>query len=217
MGVSLSRMSRGLCCTSVSQDYTMQLSQPGNAGVGRMQDPSVLKRLQPCPGCDPTDCRPQGSSVHGILRWGYWSGFMPLHTPGRSSRLQGWNPRTPCLERADSSTPLSHLEVNTVQKIWMCAQLLISSWAPKPKGQMAVWTSAPRGQVKRILWSAQGVTHAAAASQCEVIAIRRRILWPGTQWRAPQAGIRTRRSGLRQQAPERQGQTGCCGFRQAHS
>ena len=35
-----------------------------------------VKSLQLCPNlCDPVDCSPPGSSVHGILRQEYWSGL----------------------------------------------------------------------------------------------------------------------------------------------
>ena len=40
------------------------------------------KSLQSCPTlCDPMDCSPLGSSVHGILQAEYWSG-LPHPPPG---------------------------------------------------------------------------------------------------------------------------------------
>ena len=40
------------------------------------------KSLQSCPAlCNPMDCSPPGSSVHGILRQEYWSG-LPCPPPG---------------------------------------------------------------------------------------------------------------------------------------
>ena len=39
------------------------------------------KLLQLCPIlCSPMNCSPLGSSVHGILLAGYWSG-LPFHSP----------------------------------------------------------------------------------------------------------------------------------------
>ena len=32
--------------------------------------------------CSPMDCSPPGSSVHGFPRQDYWSGGLPLPTPG---------------------------------------------------------------------------------------------------------------------------------------
>ena len=40
------------------------------------------KSLQSCPTlCDPMDCSPPGSSVHGLLQTKYWSG-LPCPPPG---------------------------------------------------------------------------------------------------------------------------------------
>ena len=36
--------------------------------------------------CDPRDCSPPGSSVHGISKQEYWSG-LPCHPPGDLSHL----------------------------------------------------------------------------------------------------------------------------------
>ena len=43
--------------------------------------------------CDPLDCNPPGSSVHGILRLDYWSG-LPCPSPGNLPYL-GIEPRSP--------------------------------------------------------------------------------------------------------------------------
>ena len=54
--------------------------------------------------CDPMDCSPPGSSVHGILQARYWSGF-PFPSPGYLSKT-GIEPRSPELQVY--SLPLSH-------------------------------------------------------------------------------------------------------------
>ena len=46
--------------------------------------------------CDPMDCSPPGSSVHGILRQGYWSG-LPFPSPGDLPD-PGIEPRSPELQ-----------------------------------------------------------------------------------------------------------------------
>ena len=51
--------------------------------------------------CDPMDCSPPGSSVHGIFRQEYWSG-LPVPSPGDLSD-PGIEPRSPALQ-ADSYT-----------------------------------------------------------------------------------------------------------------
>ena len=56
-----------------------------------------VKVTQSCPTlCDPMDCSPPGSSVHGILQAKYWSGlpFPSLEPAHKCSRHQrpGFNP-----------------------------------------------------------------------------------------------------------------------------
>ena len=52
--------------------------------------------------CDPMDCGPPGSSVHGIPRQEYWSG-LPFPSPGDLPD-PGIEPRSPALQ-ADSLPP----------------------------------------------------------------------------------------------------------------
>ena len=64
------------------------------------------KSLQPCPIlCDPMDCSPPGSSVHGILQVGIldWVAI----SSSRGLPDSGIEPESPAL--AGSSLPLSHL------------------------------------------------------------------------------------------------------------
>ena len=57
---------------------------------------------QSCPTlCDPVDCSPPGSSVHGILQQESWSG-LPLPSPGDLPD-PGMEPRSPALQ-ADALT-----------------------------------------------------------------------------------------------------------------
>ena len=60
------------------------------------------------PLCDPMDCSPPGSSIHGISRQEYWSG-VPFPTPGNLP-ISGIKHTSLCLLhwQADS-LPLSHL------------------------------------------------------------------------------------------------------------
>ena len=52
---------------------------------------------QLCPTlCDPMDCSPPGSSVHGFSRQEYWSG-LPCPSPGNLSD-SGIEPRSPALQ-----------------------------------------------------------------------------------------------------------------------
>ena len=46
--------------------------------------------------CNPMDCRPPGSSVHGIFRQEYWNG-LPFPSPGDLPN-SGIEPRSPALQ-----------------------------------------------------------------------------------------------------------------------
>ena len=54
--------------------------------------------------CDPMDCSPPGSSVHGILRQEYWSG-LPFPSPGNIPD-PGIEPRSPELQAHSLLTEL---------------------------------------------------------------------------------------------------------------
>ena len=56
------------------------------------------KSFQPCPGCDPMDCSPPGSSVYGILREEHWGG-LPCPPPGDlpNSGIEAASPVSPAL------------------------------------------------------------------------------------------------------------------------
>ena len=64
--------------------------------------------------CDPMDCSPPGSSVHGILQQEYWSG-LPCPSPGDLPN-SGIKPRSSAL-LADSLL-LSHLEEKPLEKVF---------------------------------------------------------------------------------------------------
>ena len=58
---------------------------------------------QSCPAlCDPVDCSPQGSSVHGFSRQEYWSG-LPFPSPGNHFNPE-IEPASPTLQ-ADALPP----------------------------------------------------------------------------------------------------------------
>ena len=58
---------------------------------------AVCLVTQPCPTlCNPMDCSPPGSSVHGIPRQGCWSG-LPCPPPGDLPN-PGIEPRSPALQ-----------------------------------------------------------------------------------------------------------------------
>ena len=60
--------------------------------------------------CDPMDCSPTGSTVHGVPRQEYWSG-LPFPSPGDLpvTETEPELPESPAWRA--SSLPLSHLEV----------------------------------------------------------------------------------------------------------
>ena len=63
---------------------------------------------QSCPTlCNPVDCSPPGSSVHGIFRQEYWSG-LPFPSPGDlpDPGIEPATPASPALQAA--SSPRSH-------------------------------------------------------------------------------------------------------------
>ena len=67
--------------------------------------------------CDPMDCNPPGSSVHGILRQEYWSG-LPFPSPG-DLHDPGIKPRSPTLQ-ADQSVLLTEPPGKTGDKEPSC-------------------------------------------------------------------------------------------------
>ena len=70
-------------------------------GASRRHE-SESEVAQSCPTlCDPVDCSPPGSSVHGFSRQEYWSG-LPFPSPGDLPN-PGIEPRSPAL-RADALT-----------------------------------------------------------------------------------------------------------------
>ena len=61
--------------------------------------------------CNPMDCNPLGSSVHGILRQEHWSG-LPFPFPGDPSD-PGIEPRSPSLQADALSSELLEKPKNT--------------------------------------------------------------------------------------------------------
>ena len=84
--------------------------------------------------CDPIDCSPPGSSIHGISRQEYWSG-LPFPTPGNLP-ISGIKHISLCLPhwQADS-LPLSHLgslfniqrdtEISRDLNVYLCIYMYI--------------------------------------------------------------------------------------------
>ena len=67
--------------------YLPKLKPYGKWGRIKTWDPCLVTQLD-WTLCDPMDCNPPGSSVHGFSRQGYWSG-LPFPPPGGSSRPRG--------------------------------------------------------------------------------------------------------------------------------
>ena len=119
----------------------------------------VAQSLQSClPLCDPMDCSPPGSSVHGTLQVRIWSG-LPFPPPG--GRLtQGWSPRLSCLLHWQvGSLPLAPPEKPSaclpneyyfLEPIPLCDTWNVSSpctlckWPPQRPGQALCSALAPR-------------------------------------------------------------------------
>ena len=58
--------------------------------------PRLCMHAQSCPAlCDPLDCNPPGSSVHGVSRQKYWS-ELPFPSPGDLPH-PGTEPSSPAL------------------------------------------------------------------------------------------------------------------------
>ena len=84
--------------------------------------------------CDPMDCSPPGSSVHGITRQEYWSG-LPCPSAGAlpDPGIKPTSPASPALQ-ADS-LPLSHwgsprydvllLLLSRFSRVRLCAETII--------------------------------------------------------------------------------------------
>ena len=65
-----------------SQEHSGEMNTRTNLLIPRIMCCAVGLVTQSCLTlCDPMDCSPSGSSVHGILQAGLWSG-LPLPSPG---------------------------------------------------------------------------------------------------------------------------------------
>ena len=70
------------CCFYYCYDFTFTVYFPIINLHNCIAAATAAKSLQSCPTlCDPMDCSPPGSCVHGILQARYWSG-LPWPPPG---------------------------------------------------------------------------------------------------------------------------------------
>ena len=68
---------------------------------------------QSCPTlCDPMNCSPPGSSVHGILKQEYWGG-LPCHLPGNLP-----NPGTESVSLTSSTLHMDSLPSEPSRKLY---------------------------------------------------------------------------------------------------
>ena len=108
---------------------------------------------QPCPTlCDPMDCSPPGSSVHGILRQEYWRG-LPCPPPGDFPD-PGIKPRSPSSQQmlyhlSHSGSPGKRLALisrrSPNQPLPLPPCVFPESSAPAPRLDRPSSTAAPEG------------------------------------------------------------------------
>ena len=106
--------------------------------------------FQLCPTlCNPTDCSPPGSSLHGIFQTKkYWSG-LPFPPPGDLPRL-GIKPSSPALQVDSSPTELPGKPDNYLKGLDVKFSLYLHytyvfSWAPK-----SLWTVTAAMRLKDV-------------------------------------------------------------------
>ena len=96
--------SHRILVTFLSREATRRSLQPGREPSPHCAPAHAQGLIHVLLLCDPMDCSPPSSSVHGLSRQEYWSG-LPFPSPGDLPNL-GVKPASPALQV--DSLPLSH-------------------------------------------------------------------------------------------------------------
>ena len=96
--------SHRILVTFLSREATRRSLQPGREPSPHCAPAHAQVLIHVLLLCDPMDCSPPSSSVHGLSRQEYWSG-LPFPSPGDLPNL-GVKPTSPALQV--DSLPLSH-------------------------------------------------------------------------------------------------------------